>query len=85
MQYYVGLQIHNHLNWKNHPDHVIPKLSGVWYAVHSMFRISNIETFKTIHFACYSSVIKYRKIIGHNLAHSKNIFTLKKLLELWSV
>jgi len=42
-----------------------------------MFCISNIETFKTIHFAYYHSVMKYRKIIGHNLTRSKNIFTVK--------
>jgi hypothetical protein len=76
--------ITNHLNWKNHSDQVIPKLSGVWYAVHSTLRISNIESFKTIHFAYYYSLIKYRKIILQNSAHRNNIFTLK-LLEFWSV
>jgi hypothetical protein len=85
MQYCVGLQIHNHLNWKNNSDQVIFKSSGVWYAVPSMFRSGNIESFKTIHFAYYNSVIKYRKIILHNWAHSNNTFTLKKLLEFWSV
>jgi hypothetical protein len=64
---------------------MIPQLSEVCYAVKSMFHISNTETFKTIYFACSQSVMKYRKIIGHNFAYSKNRYLLykRKLLELW--
>jgi len=28
-----GLQIDDHLNWKNHFDQMVPKLSGACYAV----------------------------------------------------
>jgi hypothetical protein len=30
---FLGLQIYNHLNWKNHIDQLVPKFSGPCYAV----------------------------------------------------
>jgi hypothetical protein len=38
---FLGLQIDSHLNWKNHVDQLVPKLSGACYAVRSMLHISN--------------------------------------------
>jgi hypothetical protein len=29
----LGLQIDNHINWKNHIDQLVPKLSAACYAV----------------------------------------------------
>jgi hypothetical protein len=43
---FLGLQIDNHLNWKNHIDQLIPQLSGACYAVRSLFHISNTDTLK---------------------------------------
>jgi len=40
----LGLQIDNHIHWKNHIEETIPKLSGAGYAVRSMVHISNINT-----------------------------------------
>ena len=39
---FLGLQIDNHITWKHHIEQMIPKLSGAYYAVRSMVRISNI-------------------------------------------
>jgi hypothetical protein len=39
---FLGLQIDNHINWKNHTEEMIPKLSAACYAVMSMVHISNI-------------------------------------------
>jgi hypothetical protein len=36
---FLGLQLDNHLNWKNHIDQMIPKLNAACYAVRSMFHI----------------------------------------------
>jgi hypothetical protein len=33
---FLVLQIHNHLNWKNHIDLMTPKLSRAYYAISSM-------------------------------------------------
>jgi hypothetical protein len=36
----LGLQIDNHIHWKNHIEETIPKLSGAGYVVRSMVHIT---------------------------------------------
>jgi hypothetical protein len=43
-----------------------------------MLHISNIDTFKTIYFAYFSSVMKYGIIFGGDSADNKKLFTLHK-------
>ena len=43
---FLGLQIDNHLNWKNYTKQIIPKLHGACYAIRSMVHISNINNQK---------------------------------------
>jgi hypothetical protein len=51
---FLGLHLDNHLNWKNHIDQTVPKLSGACYTVTSMFHISNINTLKSIYSHVFS-------------------------------
>jgi len=37
---FVGLQIDNHIIWKNHTEEMIPNLSAACYAIRSMVHIS---------------------------------------------
>jgi hypothetical protein len=46
---FLGLQIDNHITWKNHIWQMIPKLSAACYALRSMVYISNINTLKSIY------------------------------------
>ena len=64
---FLCLQIDNHINWKNHIEKMIPKLSGACYVVRSMIHISNINTLKLIYYACFNSVMKYGIIFGVTL------------------
>jgi hypothetical protein len=45
---FLGLQIDNHLNWTNHIDKLIAKLSAAYYAARSMCHISNTDRLKFI-------------------------------------
>jgi hypothetical protein len=38
------LKFDNHLNWKIRIAQMIPKLSGTYYAVRSIFHVSNVNT-----------------------------------------
>jgi len=40
---FLGLQTDNHLNWKEHIETMIPKLSGACYAISSMVHIRTIN------------------------------------------
>jgi hypothetical protein len=68
---FLGLYIDNHLNWKNHINQLNPKLSRACCAVRFMLHISNTDTLKTIYFAHFHSLIKYRIILGGNSDDSK--------------
>ena len=75
---FLGLQIDNHLNWKNLIQQMIPKLSGACYAVRFMVNISNMSALESFYYAYVHSAIKYGIIFGSNSAHSGKIFTLQK-------
>jgi hypothetical protein len=74
---FLGLQIHNHLSWKNDTEQMIPKLSAACCAVRSMDHISSINTVKSIYYAYFHFVIKYGIILGGNSSISGKIFTLQ--------
>jgi hypothetical protein len=75
---FLGLQIDNHLKWKNHIDQLVPKLSGACYAVRSVLHISNTDALKSIYFDYFHSLVKYGIIWGGNSPHSKKVITLQK-------
>jgi hypothetical protein len=43
---FLGLQIDNHLNWKNYIKQMIPQLRGACYSIRSMVHISKINNQK---------------------------------------
>ena len=55
----LGIQIDNHINWKNRTEQMIPKLSAACYAIRSMVCTSNINTLKSIYCAYFNSIIKH--------------------------
>jgi hypothetical protein len=79
---FLGLQIDNHLNWKNHTALMIPKLSRACYAIRSMSHISSIDTLKSIYFAYFHSIMKYGIIFWGYSPTSKMILCRREQLEL---
>jgi hypothetical protein len=73
----LGLQIYNHLNWKNHIDQLVPKLSTACYAVRPISYISNTGIQINL-FSYFHSLIKYGIIFWGNSADRKKVFTLQK-------
>jgi len=52
------MQTDRHLNWKDHIEELVPKLSAACYAVRLTVHISNISTLKSVYFAyCYSEIL----------------------------
>jgi len=45
---FLGSQIDNQINWKNHIEQMTPKLSVACYALKLMVCISNINTLKSV-------------------------------------
>jgi hypothetical protein len=79
---FLGLQIDNHLNWKNHIDQLVPELSSACYAVRSMYHISNTDILKSIYFAYFHSLMKYGIIFWGNSTAKSYLHCKRKLLRL---
>jgi hypothetical protein len=50
---FLSLQIDNHINWKDHIEAMIRKLSASYYAIRLMVHISDINTLKSIYYAYF--------------------------------
>jgi hypothetical protein len=74
---FLGIQIDNHLNGKNHVDQIIPKLSTACCMVRQIYYICN-DTLRSIYFAYFHSIASYGVIFWGNSSSSKKIFTLQK-------
>jgi len=74
---FLGIQIDNHLNWKNHIDQIIPKLSIACYMVRQMYHICNNDILRSIYFAYFHSIASYGIILWGNSSYSRKIFTLQ--------
>jgi predicted metallopeptidase len=61
---FLGLQIDNHVNLKNHIDLMIPKLSRAYYAIRSTSHMSSTDTLKSIYFAYFHSIMKFGIFFG---------------------
>jgi hypothetical protein len=77
---FLCIQIDNHLNWKNHVDQIIPKLSAACYMVRQMCYIYNNDTLKSIFFAYFHSIASYGIIFWGNSSKIKKMFTLRKII-----
>jgi hypothetical protein len=74
---FLGLQIDICLNWKNHIDQLVHKLSGTCYVIRSVLHISNTDTLRSVEFAYFHSIMKYGTIFWHNSPNSKKMFVLQ--------
>ena len=75
---FLGLELHNKINWKNRVIKILPKLSWACYAVRVMYPISCMNMFKMIYFAYFHSIINYGIIFGGNSTECKKVFLAQK-------
>ena len=53
---FLGIQTDSLLNWKNHIDQIIPKLSVACYMVRQMYHICSNDTLRSVYFAYFHSL-----------------------------
>jgi len=71
---FLGIQIDNHLKWRNYIDQIHHKLSVACYMVRQMYHNDNLIS---IYFAYFHSVASYGIIFWVNSSYSTKIFTLQ--------
>jgi len=81
---FLGLQIDNHLMWKNHIEQTIPTLYAAYYAIRSVVHISNINILKSVYYAYFHSVVRCGKFYRVALPSVARISVYKRnSTELW--
>ena len=53
----LGLELDKNINWKNHVQKIIPKLSSACYLIRRMYPCCNLNTLKMIYIACFHTVM----------------------------
>jgi len=63
---FLGIQIDSHLNWRNHIDQIIHKLSIACYMIRQMYHNCNNVTLRSFYFAYFHSIASYGIILWGN-------------------
>jgi hypothetical protein len=72
------LHIDNHLNWRQHIERILPKLSAACYTIRKLSHVLNIAVFKIVYFANFHSVVEYGIIFWGNSSNIGHVFLLQK-------
>jgi hypothetical protein len=75
---FLGLQLDNHLTYKEHIDYLCHKLSTICFQMRKLTNLLNANSLKTVYYVYYHSVIKYGIIHWGN---STNILTKVFLIQ----
>jgi hypothetical protein len=75
---FLGLELDKNINWKNHVEKILPKLSRACYTIRTMYPISSLNTLQMIYFAYFHSILDYGIIFWGNSTESKRVFLAQK-------
>ena len=64
---FLGLELDNNINWKNHVGKILPKLSRACYTIRTMYPNSSLHTLQMIYFAYLHLILEYGIISGVTL------------------
>jgi exonuclease III len=77
---FLGIQLDNHLTYKEHLDYLCHKLSSLCFQMRKLANLLNINGLKTIYYAYYHSTIKYGIIHWGNSTDINKVFLIQKKL-----
>ena len=56
---FLGMHIDNHMNWKNHVEQILPKLSAACFSIRDLIHTLNPDILHMVYFAYFHSVLQY--------------------------
>ena len=65
------------MNWKNHVEQVLPKLSAACFSIRLIHTL-NPDTLRMVYFAYFHSVLQFGIIFLGNSKHMHQVFKLQK-------
>jgi hypothetical protein len=75
---FLGIHINDKINWKNHIECILPKLSMACHAMRIIKPCMSLETLKIVYHSTFNSIINYGPAFWGISPHSKKIFRMQK-------
>jgi hypothetical protein len=75
---FLGIHIHDSINWNYHIDYIIPKLSTACYIIQSIKQFMSHSTVKTVYYSYFNAIISYGLPFWGNPPHAIKIFRMQK-------
>ena len=75
---FLGIYINETFNWKNHIDHILPKLSVACHAMRIIKPYMSLETLRMVYHSTFHSVISYCLPFCGTSPQSKRVFLMQK-------
>ena len=78
---FLGMHTDNYMNWKNHVEQILPKLSAACFSIRSLIHTLNLDSLGMVYFACFHSALQYGIIFWGNSTHAHQICAAKLKLK----
>jgi len=75
---FLGIYIHDTINWICHIEYIIPKLSLACYVMRSIRPFMSFSTLETVYYSYFNAVISYGLSFWGNSPHALKIFRMQK-------
>jgi hypothetical protein len=72
------VHIDNHVNWKNHVEQILPKLSVACFSIRNLIHSLNLDILHMLYFVYFHSLFQYGIIFWGNSTHAQQVFKLQK-------
>jgi hypothetical protein len=75
---FLGIYIHDSINWSCHIEYITPELSSACYIIRSIKPFMSLNTLKTVYYYYLNAIINYGLPFWGNSPHSTKIFRMQK-------
>jgi len=75
---FLGIYLHDSINWSCHIEHIIPKLSSSCYVMRSIRPFISPNTLKTVYYSYFNAILSYCLPFWGNSPHAIKVFRMQK-------
>jgi len=75
---FLGMHIDNHMNWKNHVQQILHKLSAACFSIRKLIPTLNADILCMFYFVYFHLVLQYGIIFWGNSTHAHQVFIQQK-------
>jgi len=79
---FLGIYIHDSINWSCHIEYIIPKLRSSCYVMRSIRQFISSNTLKTVYYSYFNAIMSYGLPFWGNSPHAIKVFRMQKTIEL---